>query len=190
MLSKLFFFIFTLCLLSGNAYSFYRRPRLNFEVNIEPIFGFERVQKISPTAHTSDRLTYGARVTLGVPAISLEGEYLYGRDTENFSSTSITETDNRLKIGLRSGLNLGSFIRLNARAGMQITRNQFEQASDGTVTLTLINEALYAPYAGLGLKVNLLSMLAASGEFVAVMLDTADFSQNEYQATIGLIIKF
>ncbi len=40
--------------------------------DIEPVIGYERVQKLVPTPHTSDRLVYGARAWLGFPLVAVE----------------------------------------------------------------------------------------------------------------------
>src|SRR5687767_3267052 len=75
-----------------------------FGLGIEPIIGYERVQKVLPTQHTKDRLIYGARLTLGIPLLSAEAEFTRGTDTENFPSDDLTikDTDDKLKLGLRS----------------------------------------------------------------------------------------
>ena len=46
--------------------------KLKAAVLIEPVVGYERVQKVLPTPHTKDRLMYGLRVLMGVPLLSLE----------------------------------------------------------------------------------------------------------------------
>src|SRR4051812_15642989 len=92
-----------------------------FSFGLEPLVGYERVQKIVPTQHTSDRLMYGGRAIFGVPLVSGELEYTRGMDTETFTSPSLTtkDTDDKVKAGLRSSIRLGSLFYLLARAGGQ-----------------------------------------------------------------------
>src|SRR4051812_14131954 len=87
--------------------------------SIEPIVGYERIQKFVPTPHTHDRLVYGARFTAGLLLLSVEGEYLRGMDTETFPSMSTKDTTDKARLGLRSTFHFLGPISLFARAGGQ-----------------------------------------------------------------------
>lgn len=164
-----------------------------FGLDIEPIIGYERVQKLVPTAHTKDRLVYGGRLTLGVPLFSIETEYTRGQDSESFTSPTLSTTDttDKLKLGIRSSIrldkNLFSFI---LRAGVQARRNIHEEDNGGGTVRT--EEPIeYDPYAGAGLKVKLgqRAKIAFFADFVVVFNELNDFSQNEYLISSGLSLR-
>lgn len=188
---KTFFYFFLFCFFSNVGYAKTTGP-LGFGVGIEPIIGYERVQKILPTAHTTDRLTYGARLTVGIPLIAAEAEYLRGTDTETFpvSNLVITDTDDRLKAGIRSSLGLGALLRFTLRGGVQATQNQHQETVNGVVTTQVTRPIVYYPYAGAGLRVRLSNKLNLSGDIIAVIPNTSDLSKNEYQTTLGLTVRF
>src|SRR5690606_4142144 len=102
-------------------------------VKVEPVFGYERVQKHEPHAHFSTRVFYGARVIAGMPYLSLEGELIRGKDTEVFASQDMTriDTDDRLKLGLRSSYAMGSILSAHARGGLEARRNTAEVSVSG-----------------------------------------------------------
>ncbi|MEZ4749611.1 MAG: hypothetical protein R3B54_02995 [Bdellovibrionota bacterium] len=165
----------------------------DFGLDIEPIVGYERVQKLTPTAYTKDRLVYGGRLTLGVPLFSIETEYTRGQDSESFTSPTLTTTDttDKLKLGVRSSIqldrNLFSFV---LRAGVQAKRNIHEEDS-GSGTARTEEPIEYDPYAGAGLKVKLgqRAKIALFADFVVVFNELNDFSQNEYLVSSGLSLR-
>src|SRR4051812_25574505 len=74
-------------------------------ITVEPIIGYERVQKLVPQRHSRDRLTYGARARAGIPAVSAELEFTRAEDTEDFSGQALSrvkDQDDRLKLGVVS----------------------------------------------------------------------------------------
>src|SRR5690348_14163745 len=73
-------------------------------INFEPIVGYEQIQQVMPTPHFVTRLIYGGRITAGLPLISAEGEYTHGMMTESIQGGSQTNTGDRAKVGLRSGI--------------------------------------------------------------------------------------
>jgi hypothetical protein len=155
-------------------------------VNLEPIIGYERVQKLVPTAHSTDRLLYGVRATAGIPLVSMEAEYTQSSDTENFydSSLTIKDSDEKLKIGVRSTLQAASFLSVTARAGGQATRNTHTETSGSTTTST-VKPITYRPYAGVLLNGHLGSKFSLSGGITVVFTNFPEMSQNEYQTTLG-----
>ena len=160
-------------------------------IGLEPIVGFERVQKIVPTEHTADRLVYGARLTLGFPLLSLEGEYTQANDTETFADQGLVIKDaaQKLKVGLRSTATLTKAVKAFVRGGMQATRNTHTETTNGTVTLTEKQPEKWNPYAGAGFKVALGQKLALTGDVVAVFKKWPDMKKNEYLTSVGFEIK-
>ncbi len=159
---------------------------------LEPIVGYERVQKLVPTAHTVDRLVYGGRVTIGFLLLSLEAQYTNSKDTETFTSPDLTTTDTtaKAKVGLRSTLGLTSFARFVARGGVQATQNRHQESTGGVETVNTLEALTYKPYAGAGFKFRLASNISFTAEVVAVFRDFPDMNQNDYETTAGLELKF
>lgn len=160
------------------------------QLQIEPIIGYERVQKLVPTAHTKERMLYGARVTGGIPLVALEGEYTQGTDTESFPSDSLTvkDQDEKLKLGLRSQLRLTSLLSLTGRGGVQAKRNTHTETLSG-VSTTTVNPITYKPYAGAALSSRLGGKFELTGGLTVVFNQFPDMSQNEYQATLGFSVR-
>jgi hypothetical protein len=160
-------------------------------LQVEPIVGYERVQKLVPTAHTKSRLIYGARLIAGLPLLSAEAELTRGTDDESFPDQGLTtkDTADKLKLGLRSGFGMGMLLRFTARGGVQATRNRHEETTGG-VTTSALEPTRYKPYAGAGLRARLAPKITASAEAVVVFNDINDLKQNEYQTTAGFAIRF
>jgi hypothetical protein len=164
---------------------------VGFAVTVEPIVGFEHVEKLTPAPHVKNRLIYGARVIAGIPIVSGELEYTRGTDREVFGDLglSITETADRGKLGARSSYDLGELLRFHLRAGGQVSKISREQTQGGVTTTTTENPVV-KPYAGTGLTVRLAQALSASAEVVVVVNDLQDLSKNEYQTTAGFQVRF
>jgi hypothetical protein len=164
-------------------------PIGGFGFTVEPIIGFDRVQKLVPNPHTKNRLIYGARATAGILLISAEGEYTRGQDDESYSDLDLTvkEQADKAKLGIRSGFKLGPVVTFNLRAGGQATKGKRDETRGG-VTTTYSQDLEVDPYAGAGLRGRLSNKLSASAEVVAVVTDTSDLSKNEYQTTAGFSI--
>jgi hypothetical protein len=182
--------ILSICLLSVPLVSSAAHAAPIF-LTVEPLVGYERVQKILPTEHTTSRLMYGARLTFGFPLLSLESEYTRGSDSETFSNPEQTlkDTDDKVKLGLRSSIRLSSIFSLQARGGGQAKRNTHEVTQNGTTTSTT-SPIVYRPYAGAGLSATLASRFVLTGGITAVFNDFPNMSKNEYQTTLGFSIKF
>ncbi len=161
-----------------------------FAVTVEPIVGFEHVEKLTPAPHAKNRLIYGARVIAGIPLVSGELEYTRGTDREVFGDLGLTttETADRGKVGARSSYVLGELLRFHLRAGGQLSKISREQTQGGVTTTTIESPAV-KPYAGTGLSVRLAQALYASGEVVVVVNDLNDLSKNEYQTTAGFQVR-
>jgi hypothetical protein len=158
-------------------------------VDIEPVVGYERTQKLIPTPHTKDRLVYGARLTAGFLLLSAEAEYLRGTDSEVFTNPdfSTKDTSDIGKAGVRSTLRLGGLISFVLRAGLQAKRDSHELTLGG-VTTTTTDPIVAKPYAGAGLRASLASKIAFEANIVAIIIDQHNLSKNEYQATAGFTV--
>jgi hypothetical protein len=161
-------------------------------VSVEPIIGYERVQKLVPQRHTRDRLTYGARARAGIPAISAELEYTRAEDTEDFSNqplTRVKDQDDRLKLGIVSSYSLSTLLSFQARAGGQASRGHHEETVSGATSAT-DRKLEYNPYAGGGLTARLGDTLDLSAGITVVFHEFPDMSKNDYQTTLGFSVKF
>lgn len=160
-------------------------------VNIEPIIGYERVQKLIPEAHTVERMYYGARATAGVSLLSAEAELTRATDTETFSNQNLTvkDLDDRLKLGLRSSYMLNSLISLQARGGVQAERKTQEQTNSG-VSTTSVGKILYHPYAGASLSSRLMSNLSLTGGVTVVFHEFPNMNKNDYQVSLGFSVRY
>lgn len=173
-------------LFAVNSFAKSTSLRTGLGFDLEPVVGYERVQKLVPTPHTNDRLIFGGRATMGIPLLAIQAEYLRGMDTEAFPTQdlAITDTDDKLKLGLRSGLSLSTLLTFSVRAGVQATRNiHTETTSAGSTTTE--NPITYAPYAGAGLRVGLGRKFSFTGDLTTIFTDTKDLTKNEYQLTAG-----
>lgn len=159
-----------------------------FGLDVQPIFGYERVQKLYPTAHQVSRLMFGARASIGVPLIAAELEYTRGNDTETIAGQTIDETDDRVKLGIRSRVSLGSLFFLSARAGGQAKKTTRSVTQAGTTTITNV-PLTYHPYAGASVGARLGSLFMLEGGVTVIFTSFPDMSGNEYQGTLGFNVK-
>ncbi len=161
-----------------------------FALDIEPIVGYERNQKLVPTAHTKERIVYGARAAVGIPLLKLEAEFTRGSDNEVFTEPAMTtkDTDDKLKVGAKSTLRMGRIFSLILRAGGQAKQNTHEETRNG-VTTKVINPIVYKPYGGFGLSAGLGSKLQLTGGLTVVFNKFPDMNQNDYQTTLGFTVK-
>jgi hypothetical protein len=153
---------------------------------IAPLFGFETVYRTSPTPHTSTHMMYGARATIGVDRISGELEVTRGTDTENYTVApqKVSYIDDKLKLGIRSQIRLGTYFNVAARLGGQATRTTIESTRDNVLTVA-IEPIEYSPYAGaaFGIDVGIIGVHIGT---TAVFKDVNDMSKNEYQNSISI----
>lgn len=171
--------------------AFAARKSGGLSLGLEPIIGYERVQKLVPTEHTNDRLVYGARLTLGFPLLSLEGEYTQSKDTETFTDQGLVVKDSaqKLKVGLRSTVSLTMALKAFARGGMQATRNEHTEETNGVQTAYSKEPERWDPYAGAGFKVAIGRKLSLTGDVVAVFKQWPNMKKNEYLTSVGFEIK-
>lgn len=160
------------------------------QYTLTPIVGFERAVKRVPDYHVRTRLTYGALLTAGYRELALEAEYTRASDREEFplQGLSLRDTDDRLKLGLRTTHFL-VFPRLSftLRAGGQASRNTHEEVLNGVATRT-VGKIQYDPYAGAGVDLRLLQRLTLGAGLTAVFREFPDMSKTDYQLTFGLTL--
>jgi hypothetical protein len=158
---------------------------------IEPIMGYERVQKLTFSAHTKDRLVFGGRITAGLLAIAAETEYLHSSDNEDFSSLSIRETTEKARLGFRSCFQLFSPVYFLLRVGGQAKLSSRDQISGG-VTSKVNDLITYNPYAGAGLRIGLGSLFAINMDLTTVFdgFTNINLSNNEYVLAASFAIQF
>lgn len=159
-----------------------------FGLEVQPIFGYERVQKLYPTTHQTSRLLFGARATLGVPLLAVEVEYTRGQDSEVIAGQTIDETDDRIKVGARSRFNLGPIFHFTARAGAQMKKTS-RTITQGGVSSTASLAPTYSPYAGAAVGARVGSLFVLEGGVTVIFTTFPDLSGNEYQGTLGFNIR-
>lgn len=160
-------------------------------LEIEPIVGYEHIQKLVPYRHTKERIVYGARVLAGIPLISAEAELTRGTDTELFPDRGLAtkDTTDKAKLGLRATFRLIGVVYGFGRAGGQASKNRHEETRAGVTTVT--EEPIYLkPYVGAGLRARLTHHFRFDADFTVIFHDTHNWKYYEYQTSAGFAIVF
>ncbi len=180
----------TVVFLAGSA-SARAAPRGSLRTSIEPIIGYELVQKLEPTRRVNQRMMYGARATAGWSVFAGEAEYTRASDTEvlGVPSTTIRDTEDRLKLGVRGSVRVFGLLAGHLRTGVQARRNERESTVGGVTTNTR-GEIEYDPYAGVGLTVGMGRHFALNAGVTVVFNDFPDLGRNDYQTQLGFSIRF
>jgi len=157
--------------------------------SLEPIIGYERVQILRPDPHSTNRMFYGGRLTVGSNVFALEAEYTRAELEETNTSPTGTTTSvaDKAKAGLRGGFALGRLLRMNLRAGAQASKESIDVTTGGSTSRTEVPLS-YDPYGGAGFKLMLTPKTSLSAEVVAVFKDFPSMSGNEYQTSAGFAI--
>lgn len=184
--------VLALLILALPGLSFAKKTNFGlFTVEIIPIVGYERIQKLVPTPHTKERIVYGARLITGLPLISAEVEYTRGTDNEDFPELRLftkDETD-KVKLGLRSVIRLVGIVYAFGRAGGQAKKNKHTETRNGVTTVT--EDPIYVhPYIGAGVRARLGRNVRFEADFTFIFPDTKNFSNYEQQTTAGFAIAF
>jgi hypothetical protein len=156
---------------------------------LEPIIGYERVQILRPDPHSTNRMFYGGRLTVGSNIFALEAEYTRAELEETFPDVDTTTKSmaDKAKAGLRGGFALGRLLRMNLRAGAQASKESIDVTTRGSTSRTNV-PITYDPYGGAGFKLMLTPKTSLSAEVVAVFKDFPSMSGNEYQTSAGFAI--
>jgi hypothetical protein len=132
-----------------------------------------------------NRLIYGGRFTVGILYFAVEAEYLHGSDIESFPGLGISDTVDRVKVGLRSTIPLYGALQFYLRGGGQMSRDVNSQTVSG-VTTTVSEPVVYYPYGGFGFRLHLLRLVALTADITTVFHNFPSMNNNEYQATTSL----
>lgn len=154
-------------------------------LQISPLYGFERVQKLSPEVRTKNRTFVGVRLVYGPPLLSFESEVTRSNDTEELPARSLVEDEESYaaKVGLRSSFNLVLF-RWYVRAGGHARKSTYSRVENG-VSSTREPAINISPYAGTGFKFNLASNFFVSGGVTAIFTGKPRGSDRDYQTTFA-----
>jgi len=180
--------IFLIC---GALLLFSHAVQAKIGIDIEPIVGYERNQKLTPTPHTNDRFVYGGLVTVGVPLLSAELEYTRGEATESFplQNLSSKDTTERARVGLRTRLRLSRVFHVYFRAGAEAKRS-FRTDTVGATVTTTDEPIQYHPYGGGGLRVRITRAFSLTAGLTVIFNNFPDdLARNEYQTTAGFNIR-
>ena len=149
-------------------------------LSITPIVGIERVQKIYPTPHMKTRTIFGARAIYRFPISALELEYTHAQDTED-----------KIRLGLRGGFNMGSFVSSYLRGGAQYRKSETVKTV-GSAASTSESTSKVQPYAGAGIDFKILTYFSITADILATYTPTNDPNLKDYelQPSLGLALKF
>lgn len=162
-------------------------------LSVTPIIGVERVQKFYPTTHMKTRTIFGARAIYKFPISALEVEYTHGQDSESQASSNTTykDSEDKLRVGLRGNLSLGSFVSTYLRGGAQLRKNEHTTTVNNTSTTTQ-NSSKVQPYIGSGIDFKVLTYFSLTADILATYTPTKDpnLKDFELQPSVGLSLKF
>lgn len=158
--------------------------------SVTPIVGFEQVTKARPDYHAKVRLIYGALVTAGYRIISAESEITRASDNEYYplQDLRLADTDDRIKLGIRSEYPLLPILSAYGRLGGQASRNTHEEIRSGVSTKT-IGKIKISPYFGLGVVLDVVNWVALQAGATVVFNEWPDMSKNDYQTTFGVTFR-
>lgn len=174
---------------TGHAASFSSSNANNLGIKAEPLYGYETIYRLTPTPHSSTRSYYGLRLSAGKDILSGEVEYTKAADTENYATAPemVQNSDEKLKLGVRSTYNFNKLFFVTGRLGGQATKNTNEETNVGIRT-KVEKPITYSPYAGAHLGIRLGSVISVSAGTTVVFSDNKDLSRSEVQSSISFSI--
>lgn len=162
-------------------------------LSITPIVGLERVQKFVPTPSMKTRAVYGLRIIYKFPISALETEYTHAQDSSEYGSTNTTykDVEDKLRLGLRGGFTISSFLSSYLRGGAQYRQNKTTKTVVGSSS-TETTSSKVQPYVGTGLILSLGQYLAISADILATYTPSKDPNLVDYelQPSVGLNLRF
>ncbi len=162
-------------------------------LSITPIVGLERVQKFVPTPTMKTRAIYGLRIIYKFPISALETEYTHAQDTSENKSNNTTykDVEDKLRLGLRGGFTISSFMSSYLRGGAQYRQNKTTRTVTGASS-TEETSSKVQPYIGTGLEISLGRYLAISADILATYTPTDDPNLVDYelQPSLGFNLRF
>ncbi len=159
-------------------------------LQITPIVGFERVVRSDPEPYAKWRVVYGAGVIAGYRILSGELEATRGTDSETFPLQGIEDRyqEDRLKLGVRTEVDLSSLLAAYFRLGGQASRGKRERTEAGSTTTTW-TPIKADPYLGAGLRIQAGSALQLQAGLTVVFRRFPHMEDNEYQTSFGVNIQ-
>ena len=159
-------------------------------VQVVPLVGYERVQKVTPTPRSVDRAFVGVRLIYGPPLLAAEAEVTRSSDTENLPASDFKEEEESYaaKLGLRSSFNFLLF-RWYLRAGGHARKSEITRTQNG-VTTVLEPGIKISPYAGTGLSFRVANHFFLSAGVTAIFTGEPKGSDREYQTSLGFGMRF
>jgi hypothetical protein len=156
-------------------------------LQVEPIVGYEKAFKATPTPHTNLRFMYGLRAVAGYSILSGELEATRASDSEAYPEDLkvIDETSDKIKLGIRSSVER-SFGSAFLRAGGQAQRLSRTETV-ASISSKVQDPLSIDPYAGLGLELGG-NLFRVTGAATVVFRNTSDWRQNEIETTFGVRI--
>ncbi|MGE0616479.1 MAG: hypothetical protein AB7P04_12665 [Bacteriovoracia bacterium] len=159
------------------------------QYTVKPIIGYDRVYKDTPTPHTYNRLTYGVNAAATYSFLSLELEYTHGAGTETFpaSGETVSDTAEKIKLGLKGTYQMGSVFSASLRGGGQISKVK-TVTTVGTSVSTSYSPTQIDPYFGLGTSLRVAEKNSADFGVTVVFRSFPSLHQAEWQFTGGYAI--
>lgn len=144
-------------------------PEDEFHLLLEPVIGYQIIERSYPYNHTTGMLLFGGRLVLGSQRLAGEFLYTHGSSSETFSNPqqTVETTRDAFRAGPRTIVPLEQWVSLIFRAGMQGYKDEFSiRSASGTVTST--SGWKYNPYTGVGLILRVFSGLTLdlSGTYI------------------------
>lgn len=162
-------------------------------LSITPIVGLERVQKFQPTTHMDTRTIVGARAVYKFPISALEVEYTHAQDTTDDAATNSTykDSEDKIRVGLRGGFTLGSFVSTYIRGGAQGRKNEQTHTINNSTT-TKTTSSKVQPYVGTGIEIKIFQYVSVTADVLATYTPTNDPNLKDYelQPSLGLNLRF
>jgi hypothetical protein len=160
-------------------------------LTIQPLVGYERVQKVTPTPRTKTRMFYGLRALYGVPHLSAELQVTRAKDDEtlNNGDLRLKETATTGMLGIYSHFAHQSMLSVYLRAGGHARKSEIEKIEDG-VSTTSDPAVRLSPYAGSGLIFKLAQYFSLTAGVTVIFTGEPQGSDREYQTDLGFNIHF
>lgn len=158
------------------------------DLKIEPVYGFERTQRLYPEPARYRTTTFlGLRALYGDPKFSLEAELNQSTSSEEFpeDDLKVEYIDRKALLGFRTypltSKIFGWFLRFGARA-QKNTRN-IEEASESR---TEEDPLTFDPYAGTGLTLVLGNNFSLNGDATLIYNRNAESESEKYDTRYSL----
>lgn len=155
------------------------------KLTIEPLYGVETalVRYPEPPRYVS-RATYGARALYGTNLLSAELEFTEAHSRKDYPTLNqqVVDKAQRLALGVRSTIGLGSYLGVYGRLGGRAAQLESTVTTAG-ISETHKEELDVQPYAGAGLQLAFAANFALNA---GVTLIRNSNDQYDSQYTLGL----